>query len=209
MEQIKRNISYVWNEINEEINLPNTLISSEKAIIFKFAWKYYENFRETIRVIDFETCLFENFSEGKFLDLFMVIESNGQEYRIGIEFKFPKYATTNSNHPQTRQKIINDLKRINIIAQHNLIDLGCFLCLTNENAYLNIGNFRVAPDCLTNHGKIYNAGDFLPQTHNFEQQIQTINDIEFHWRNIHMVRNKYEKIPEVNFTSINPIFINN
>jgi hypothetical protein len=50
---------------------------------------------------------------------------------------------------------------------------------------------------------------FYPQTHNFELQIQTINDIEFHWRNIHLVRNKYEKIPEVNFTSINPIFINN
>jgi hypothetical protein len=79
--------------------------------------------------------------------------------------------------------------------------------LTNEKAYLNVGNLRVAPDCLTNHGKMYNAGDFLPQMHNFELQIQTITDIKFHWRNIHLVRNKYEKIPEVNITSINQFLL--
>lgn len=67
---------------------------------------------------------------------------------------------------------------------------------------------RVAPDCLTKYGKMSNAGDFLPQMHNFELQIQTITDIKFHCRNFHLVRNRYEKIPEVNITSINPIFIN-
>lgn len=208
MNEIKQNILTVWNQINNEFNIPDTIISSEKSVIFKFAWKYFEDFGNTICSIDFETCLFEDFPDGKFLDLFMVLQSSGKQFRIGIEFKFPKRAATNSNHPQTRQKIINDLKRINLLVQHNLIDLGCFLCLTNEYNYLNQGNFTVAPNCLTNHGKIYHRGNLLPQTHNFNLQINATNNMEFIWSNIHLVRNKYKINPEIRFTSIEPIFVN-
>jgi hypothetical protein len=208
MEELKENIQSVWNEINTEINLPNALVSSEKSLIFKFAWKYFERFEQTIQSIDFETCLFEDFPDGKFLDLYMVLQSNGLEFRIGIEFKFPKYTTTNSNQPQTRQKIINDLKRVNLLVQNNLIDLGCFLCLTNEHNYLNQGRFTVAPDCLTNHGMVYQAGNLLPQTPNFNLQIYATNDIHFIWRNVHLFRNKYRIIHGFSYTSIDPIFVN-
>jgi hypothetical protein len=208
MEEIKENIRTVWAEINEEFNLPNALVSSEKSLIFKFAWKYYERFGETIQSIDFETCLFEDFPDGKFLDLYIVLNHNGIEFKIGIEFKFPKRTTTNSNHPQTRQKIINDLKRINILVQDNLINLGCFLCLTNEHNYLNQGRFTFVPDCLTNHGMTYRAGELLPQTHNFNSQVKTTNDINFIWSDIHLVRNKYRINPGTTYTSIQPIFVN-
>jgi hypothetical protein len=208
MEEIKENIRAVWNEINAEFNLPNALISSEKSVIFKFAWKYFENFGQTIQSIDFETCLFENLPDGKFLDLYVVIQSNGVRFRIGIEFKFPKRATTNSNHPQNRQKIINDLKRINLLVQNNTIDLGCFLCLTNENNYLNEGRFRVAPDCLTYHGKLYQVGSLLPQTLNFNLQVNATNDIQFIWRNVNLVGNKYRINQGTTYTSAEPIFVN-
>ncbi|HEY5327368.1 MAG TPA: hypothetical protein VIJ27_10245, partial [Mucilaginibacter sp.] len=88
------------------------------------------------------------------------------------------------------------------------IDLGCFLCVTNENGYINNGRFKVAPTFLTHHGHTYRRDISLPENEFFKEKVKAIEDINFRWKNIYSTNSKYS-IRESKYAFLEPIFIRN
>lgn len=206
MKVIETNITKVWDRIDTWMNSGDKLISSEKSVVFNFAWEFQKEFKDDIAFIDFETSLFQNFSDGQFLDLFMKFRHANKEIKIGIEFKYPNKKQNNSNHTETRQKIINDIKRLNWLVANEKIDIGCFLCLTNENNYVNNGRFKVATNFLTHHEMKYQTGDFLPENGKYVEKVKSLTDINFHWKNVQLKKGKHV-IADGKYAFLKPIFI--
>jgi hypothetical protein len=207
MNEIKNNINRIWQQIDDWMNSDEKLISSEKSIVFNFAWLFSKQFESNVLFIDFETNLFQHdFSDGQFLDLFIKYQSGNKELRIGIEFKYPNKKESGSNHTVTRQKIINDIKRLNWLVEKDKIDIGCFLCLTNENNYIRIGNYKVATNFLTHHGQIYKQNFELPTNDFFLEKVNSLNNIEFNWKNVNSSAKKYA-IENKKYSFLEPIFI--
>jgi hypothetical protein len=196
---IKNIISDLWSQVINNVLLNNTNYSSEKTLVFKFAWLLKHTINEEITIIDFEKQLFQEFSDGTYLDLYF--EYNNQ--KIGLEFKFPKRRINgNSNSTQTRIKSINDIKRLSFLVNTNRIDLGVFLMAANEKAYVFLGNKRESPDFKTyNHIK-YNRNSTFP-IHPLKSKEIVINpiDININWNGI----NDTQIIESIAW--INPIFI--
>lgn len=208
MIEIKEIITEIWNEIDNWMNNDIRLISSEKSVVFNFAWELAKKHPKNLKFIDFETSLFNDFSDGKFLDLYIIFNDGIKDVKIGIEFKFPHKKARGSNQTVSRQKIINDIKRVNWLVENKQIDLGCFLCVTNENGYINPGNFRVAPEFLTHQGKIYEQNTILPINKSFTEEVSSIKRIEFDWRYVRLVNRKFRIDNDKKFSFLNPIFIN-
>jgi hypothetical protein len=94
---IKELINQVWDDVEEIVNENSKIISSEKAIVFHFAWLINSNNIYKIKNIDFEKVIFENnFSDGKYLDLFFEIEVENLNFKVGVEFKYPNKKKNNS-----------------------------------------------------------------------------------------------------------------
>lgn len=197
----------IWNEIDYWMNNDIRLISSEKSVVFNFAWELAKKYPKHLKFIDFETSLFNDFSDGKFLDLFIIFNDGNVDLEIGFEFKFPHKKARGSNQTVSRQKILNDIKRINWLVENEQIDLGCFLCITNETGYINPGNFRVAPEFLTHQGKVYEQNTTLPRNEIFTEEVSALNRIEFDWRYVSSVNNKLRIDNDKKFSFLNPIFI--
>ena len=207
MDKIEKIILEIWNEIDNWMNNDIRLISSEKSVVFNFAWELAKKYPKELKFIDFETSLFHDFSDGKFLDLFFIFNDGVKDIKIGIEFKFPHKKAKGSNQTVSRQKIINDIKRINWLVSNEKIDIGCFLCITNENGYINPGNFTVAPEFLTHQGKTYEQNSILPSNESFTEVVAALNKIEFNWRYIGVVGRKLRINNDKKFSFLNPIFI--
>ncbi|GAA4246694.1 hypothetical protein [Winogradskyella damuponensis] len=207
MIKLEKIITEIWNDIDSWMNNDIRLISSEKSVVFNFAWELAKKYPKKIKFIDFETNLFNDFSDGKFLDLFIIFNDGTNDIKIGIEFKFPHKKARGSNQTVSRQKIINDIKRINWLVENGKIDLGCFLCITNETGYINPGNFRVAPEFITHQGKIYEQNEILPSNEFFIEEVIALNRIEFNWRYVELVNNKFRIDNDKKFSFLNPIFI--
>jgi hypothetical protein len=205
--KIEKIITQIWNDIDNWMNNNIRLISSEKSVVFNFAWELAKKYPKELKYIDFETSLFHDFSDGKFLDLFIIFSNGTKDIKIGIEFKFPHKKLRGSNQTVSRQKIINDIKRVNWLVENNQIDLGCFLCVTNENGYINPGNFRVAPEFLTHQGKIYEDNTILPNNESFIEEVVALNRIEFDWRYVRLINRKFRIDDDKKFSFLNPIFI--
>jgi hypothetical protein len=206
MDQIKENIKTIWGKIDKWINEENKLISSEKSVVFNFAWEFFQEFERYITLIDFETNLFEDFSDGQFLDLFINFKMDNKIVRIGIEFKYPNKKKNGSNHTETRQKIINDIKRLNWLVENKKIDIGCFLCVTNEKNYIHVANLTKAANFLTHQGQKYNAKDWLPFNEKYKEQVMSLTDIVFDWKYVSLKKNKY-CIDDNKVSFLEPIFI--
>lgn len=202
-------ITEIWNEIDNWMNNDIRLISSEKSVVFNFAWELAKKYPKELKFIDFETNLFKDFSDGKFLDLFIIFSDGIKDIKIGVEFKFPHKKAKGSNQTVSRQKIINDIKRVNWLVENKQIDLGCFLCVTNENGYINPGNFRVAPEFLTHQGKIYEENTILPSNKSFIEEVIALKKIEFDWRYVRLIKTKFQIDNDKKFAFLNPIFIKN
>lgn len=206
METIENNIKDVWTAIDYWMNNEIKLVSSEKSVVFNFAWEFNKKFNANVKKVDFETSLFENFSDGKFLDLFINFKHLDKEYRIGIEFKYPNKKKNNSNQTVTRQKIINDIKRLNWLVVNNKIDLGVFLCITNEDSYVSQGKFQIASEFLKHQGMLYRKGQYLPYNNFCVEKVVALNDILFDWNNVIHDKKKYT-IPTGKFAFLKPVFI--
>lgn len=143
LKKIEPAIISIWDDI---INNAETY-SSEKSVVFNFAWKFGE-WSKTCDydiTIDFERPMFDNFSGGKFLDLYIEVDG----IKIGLEFKFPKSTDKGgSNKKQVRIKAVNDIKRICHLVNKRKVDMGVFLMLTNERSYTQKGNYKAANDFL-------------------------------------------------------------
>ena len=208
MEEIVKYIKNIWDKLDLSLNEGTINMSSEKSIVFNFAWKFYNAYQSQIVSVDFETSLFKNFSDGQFLDLYMICRgANGQEVRIGIEFKFPIKKENGSNQTETRQKIINDLKRLNWLLANDKIDIGAFLCATNEKGYISIGKYRVAPNFLTHEGHVYSKDSELPTNKVYSEMVFASSAINFKWRNVKKdIKNNFE-IKDGKYSFLEPILM--
>lgn len=183
-------ISEIWSKLIEQVNIYPDKFSSEKSIVFHFAWMLKENLQSKIHSIDFEKQLYENFSGGKFLDLYFEVD----EQKIGIEFKYPKSTKNsaklgnsgNSNQTQTRIKVINDIKRLSYLINDNRIDYGFFLMLTNEKPYIFTGYKKnIAIEFQTYSDVIYKTGITFPiDSINSKETVTCLNDVVFRWNGI-------------------------
>jgi hypothetical protein len=207
MENIKKIIAEIWLDIDNWMNNDIRLISSEKSVVFNFAWELAKKYPSNLKFIDFETSLFNNFSDGQFLDLFIIFYDGKKDIKLGFEFKFPHKKVNGSNQTVTRQKIINDIKRLNWLVENNKIDLGCFMCITNENGYINPGNYRKAPEFQTHQGKYYEANLLFPINDDFTEEVIAISKVEFNWKYITENRNKLTIENNKEFSFLEPIFI--
>lgn len=199
---IAKEINKIWSSLEADLNQGVITVSSEKTLVFKFAWAIASNNVLNITNIDFEKDLFNmDFKDGKFLDLYFEVAAKNEVYRVGIEFKFPHKKKSNSGGKQIRMKIVNDLKKIDNLIQTNAVDLGIFLCATNETYYLNLDKkVRTENEFATCHGKTYNTASYYPTTAGYSHMIRPSNNIIFNWRNTHLISPTY-------FSFLDPIFI--
>ena len=201
--EITKKIEQVWNELNLNINKGELIISSEKSLVFNFAWKLNKLFKDEDIDIDFEKDLFDKFLNGKYLDLLIKVKENNEAvFLVGIEFKFPNKKKSSSGHTQVRQKIVNDLKRLDYLVQNKKIDFGVFLCATNENNFLINKDRGTASDFLVHHQAKYKRGQFYPCNDKHNEEIFITNDINFEWSKSSL--NGYTE-----FSFLKPIYFQN
>jgi len=193
LKKIEQVIISIWDDI---INNAETC-SSEKSVVFNFAWKFSE-WSKTCDydvIIDFERPIFENFSGGKFLDLFIEVDG----IKVGCEFKFPKStANSGSNKKQVRIKAVNDIKRVCHLVNERKVDMGVFLMLTNEISYTQKGNYKATKDFLIFDNHSYAARKPFPidKSESPEKTIHT-KDVWVKWR----------CLEKNNLYAINPIIV--
>lgn len=171
------------------------VISSEKTLVFEFAWQLLTNNKQYTK-IDFEKSMFEDDQNGKFLDLFIEYETGHKNIRIGIEFKFPRKTNlSNSGQTQVRKKVIHDVRRLCILKEKDKIDLGCFLFATNEKCYFNPKKESI----FSTGNKIFKKGDSLPSDSIYSEEIKPQTDIIFNW--------KSKELSDGQFSFMDPVFI--
>ncbi|MCL2048111.1 MAG: hypothetical protein FWG87_05230 [Defluviitaleaceae bacterium] len=87
---------------------------------------------------DFEYAAYEDIpGEDRFLDLRFWTNSS---YKVAMEFKLPvNRGNGNSNQMKNREKIYRDIARLKYLVdkEGNDICIGFFVCVTDENAYIN------------------------------------------------------------------------
>ncbi|TAE87751.1 MAG: hypothetical protein EAY81_03780 [Bacteroidetes bacterium] len=133
-QKIEQGLISVWDDIIKDLAYNTEIYSSEKSVVFNFARKFVEWARKNNYkiVIDFERPMFDNFSGGQFLDLYIEVDY----VKVALEFKYPKSTKGGgSNKKQVRIKAVNDIKRICHVVNERKVDIGVFLMLSNEISY--------------------------------------------------------------------------
>jgi len=199
-------ISKTWETLVYKINQHPEKYSSEKSMVFNFAWDISLSVNNNINV-DFEKTLFDKeFSDGSFLDLYIEYESASGLEKFGFEFKFPKKSSTgNSNQTQTRIKMINDIKRLTYLVNEDKIDYGIFLMATDEAPYTYLGDKKNASAFKTYQDVEYSKGSILPIDNNLSKEnVILCNKIEFKWKGLTDIK----KIDQT-IAWLNPIVLSN
>jgi hypothetical protein len=189
LESIKNKITEFWKKFNDSIDNSSfdKNVSSEKSVVFKFAWEFYKQFPKSIDHINFEKFLPSENSPRQFLDLYIEYKYKREKIRIGIEFKYPhKTKTSGSNSTQVKTKMIDDLNRLSKFVKKKEIDLGCFICLTNEKTYINYSYYNLIRS----------------------KKVKLLRKVTFQWNNI-VEESKKNKIIENKKAYLTPIFIYN
>ena len=197
------------NLLNEE----DKRFSSENTFVFNFAWQLFKEYEEFIENIDFEVPLYEGFgsekeSGGKYLDLLVEFKIKTQITKVGFEFKYPKKG---GGGTKDRRKIIHDLKRINWLIAQNKIDIGVFICATNNNHFIKTQKYF--NEYQTYPGKEFKQGEYLPKDEKIQgkygfypQDVECQSDIKFKWN--HLVKEKKGfSIEQGKFSFLEPIII--
>jgi hypothetical protein len=148
--------------------------------------------------------MFEGFSDGKFIDLIVCFKYNNELSKVGFEFKFPKKENKGGTH--ARRCIINDVKRLTWLVKKNEIDIGVFVCATDDDYFIKKDGKRVALDFVTHHEKFFKQGHNLPTDGKYPELIKSLIDINFSWN--HLVREKNEfTIEKGKYSFLEPIFV--
>ncbi len=205
-EELKKHIEDIWRNIQDVMRDQPQVYSSEKALCFNFAWMMKEKYGDKVQ-LDFEVPIFDKVSDGRYLDLLVEWKEKPLK-KVGIEFKFPKSSNNgNTNQTQTRIKIINDIKRLTWLVKNKKIDLGCFLCVTDQLPYINEGKKEKSLDFKTYQQTQYLKDHMFPvETSSSCEEVYSINHITFNWINIKKVRMKYV-ICDDTYAWVEPIFI--
>jgi len=70
--EIKDKIIAVWKILDKCLNEDKIRFSSENTFMFNFALQLFKEYPKSVEKFDFEVQLFQDFSDGKFLDLFIL-----------------------------------------------------------------------------------------------------------------------------------------
>mgnify|MGYP001242562384 FL=1 len=204
--EIKDKIIAVWKILDKCLNEDGISFSSENTFMFNFALQLFKEYPKSVEKFDFEVQLFQDFSDGKFLDLFVCFKDNNKITNVGFEFKFPKKEKNGSGHTQVRPKIINDIKRLTWLVEKKKIDIGVFICATNERGYIKEGNYKKNKEFLTHDGMRYLEGVNLPLSEDYKEKIKSLIDITFNWN--HLVKEKKVlNIEQGKYSFLEPIFV--
>jgi hypothetical protein len=185
-EMITKKIKYILDDLDENLNQNKISFSSENAFVFHFAWQLFKEYESFIDSVDFEVSLFEGFSDGKFIDLLVCFKNNNQITKVGFEFKFPK--KENKGGTDARRSIINDIKRLTWLVEKKKIDIGVFICATNDDYFIKKDGKRVALEFATHHKKFFKQGHNLPTDKKYPETVKSLIDITFNWN--HLVKEK-------------------
>jgi len=139
--------------------------SSENTFRFLFAWELGRalNFARDYQ-FDFEWNAYDSLdSEDTFLDLLVYTDP---QFKVALEFKLPKSSSTHkTNQTQTRAKILRDISRLSYLVSNriNAIQLGYFLCATNEGPYIAEGRKSKGLQYRTYHEVVYPPEFVIPR----------------------------------------------
>jgi hypothetical protein len=180
-------ISTIWYKLMDDINKGKPC-SSEKSLVFHFAWRLKEYYQGNIE-LDFEKPILCD--GNKYLDLYAELNNK----KIGFEFKFQ--GSTNST--DVRISVVHDIKRLCLLKHKEIIHKGYFLYATSGeqarnalNPESNIGRGRKRTeylDFVTYHLAKYKYTEenkTFPEHEKIspEKVIKPEYDIEFYWENI-------------------------
>lgn len=207
---LQESLGSIWSILKEKAD-EGKKYSSEKTLCFDYAWELKKNFNGNVEV-DFEKPFFSNEISNKifFLDLFAEINPDQGGEKVGFEFKFPTKSSAGGNTDQTatRVDIINDIKRLTWLVRKKEIDLGCFLCSTDQLPYINRGDKKKEIEFATYQDVVYEKNKKFPfNTKLSTSEVCATNDIIFVWTNVEYVRNKYKLIDGATLAWLQPIFI--
>ena len=201
---ITKKIKYILDDLDKNLNQDKISILSENAFVFHFAWQLFKEYESFIDSVDFEVSLFEGFSDGKFIDLLVCFKNNNQITKVGFEFKFPK--KENKGGTAARRSIINDIKRLTWLVKKNKIDIGVFICATNDDYFIKEDGKRVALEFVTHHEKCFKQGHKLPTDKKHPEPVKSLIDITFNWN--HLVKEKKGfNIEKGKYSFLEPIFV--
>lgn len=203
MEQI---LIKTWETTIKQFKNDQTQLSSEKSLVFNYAYNLKLAYPEIIEVVDFERSVYRDLQSGTFIDLYITANIGNQKKKIGIEFKYPHNKGGNTNQTQTRQKCINDIKRLSHLVANNDIDLGVFLMATKESPYLNKGKYTLEPNFETYNGKNYKKNDCFPCSQLSQDKVTVISDLQFIWHNYEM-KDSAARIASNQIAWLEPIII--
>ncbi|MBV5329310.1 MAG: hypothetical protein JZU65_17095 [Chlorobium sp.] len=146
-------VSKAWTAVIEKIESGHPL-SSEKTLCFLFLWEFSKLLENPEKLeFDFEYQAYSDLpGESTFLDLLIYTD---EKCKVAIEFKLPhKTRAGGSDKTENRKKIYRDLARLNYLVnnQVNNIQLGIFLCATDEAPYFNLGKYKKYANLITHDG---------------------------------------------------------
>ena len=185
-EMIANKIKYILDDLDKNLNQDKISFSSENTFVFHFAWQLFKEYESFIDSVDFEVSLFEDFSDGKFIDLLVCFKVNNQIIKVGFEFKFPK--KENKGGTAARMSIINDIKRLTWLVKKKKIDFGVFICATNDNYFIKKEGKRVSLEFAAHHKKCFEQGHNLPTDEKYPEPVKSLTEINFNWN--HLVKEK-------------------
>ena len=190
-------IKDILDLLDKKLNKKEITFSSENPFVFHFAYELFKKYEDHVKFVDFEVQLFEKIvgidkSSGKYLDLLIEFKKRPKPIKVGFEFKYPKKG---GGGTKERRRIIHDLKRINSLVAINKIDIGVFICATNNNHFMKKQNsfkeFQTYP------GKSFIKGDLLPKDSKEEkeeklksnygyspQEVKCQSNIKFEWNHL-------------------------
>lgn len=203
-EMITKKIKYILDDLDKNLNQDKISFSSENAFVFHFAWQLFKEYESFIDSVDFEVSLFEDFSDGKFIDLLVCFKNNNQITKVGFEFKFPK--KENKGGTAARMSIINDIKRLTWLVKKNRIDVGVFICATNDDYFIKKEGKRVSLEFAAHHEKCFKQGHNLPTDEKYPEPVKSLTEINFNWN--HLVKEKKGlSIEQGKYSFLDPIII--
>ena len=200
-------ITEIWDKLIKDINEGTELCSSEKSLVFHFAWRLKDRYKNEIK-LDFEYDIFKSISGNKWLDLYAILDSQ----KLGFEFKFKG----NTNTTDTHIDVIHDIKRLCWLKSGNRIDKGYFLYATDSKSAINQTCKSGSPrkKCLqfvTHHGAEYKTQNAIfpigcTGTTKSIEIVSIPHDITFHWEEI-IFDNSKEYAPKNTYSWLKPIII--
>lgn len=168
-------------------------ISSEKSLVFNFAWLFMEDKNYPKYHIDFEKEVV-NSEFGKFFDLYFEFKHYMKSIyskqkirltplRVAFEFKFLINNGGTTNQHKGRLNVFKDIKELSDQINKDKIDIGVFFLLTNEKAYTKKGNKSKSKKYLVHDQQDYPKGSYLPGKPS-ENKIKAPCRIKFKWKTV-------------------------